>query len=278
MSSEAPRRLCVSLHDVAPATLDNCTDTLEFLDRLGLGPVALLVVPDYHGLGRADRDSRFASFIDSRLLRGDEIVLHGFRHQDTAPSGGGLADWLERRVYTAAEGEFSRLEIETARIRLLRGLCVLRAAGWQTEGFVAPAWLMSEGTLEALDGLPFQYFATRDAVVSLKSDLRIAAPSLVVSTRAAWRRAASAVWNQTLLIRHAADPVLRAALHPSDLRYPAIRALWQRLLIQVRDREVITEGQLIASRRTRHGHRLPTERISDGAAGSDHRAARVRSL
>jgi predicted deacetylase len=145
--------------------------------------------------------------------------------------------------------------MEAARTRLLRGLCVLRAAGWQTRGFVAPAWLMSEGTLEALDGLPFQYYATRDSVVALKRDLTIAAPSLVVSTRAAWRRAVSAVWNQTLLTRHFADPVLRAALHPADLRYPPIQHLWQRLLTQVRGREVLTEGQLIASRRARHNYR-----------------------
>ena len=60
MSAETRRLLCISLHDVAPATLDDCANTLAFLDDLGLGPVALLVVPDYHGLGRADRDGRFA--------------------------------------------------------------------------------------------------------------------------------------------------------------------------------------------------------------------------
>ncbi len=79
MPADSPRLLCVSLHDVAPATLDDCTTTLAFLDGLGLVPVSLLVVPDYHGLGRADRDGRFASFIESRILRGDEIVLHGYR-------------------------------------------------------------------------------------------------------------------------------------------------------------------------------------------------------
>jgi predicted deacetylase len=202
VSADGARLLCVSLHDVAPATLEECTRAVDFLDSHRLGPVALLVVPDYHGLGRADRDRRFASFIESRILRGDEIVLHGYRHADTAPRPRGVREWLTRRIYTNSEGEFSRLDFEAARTRILRGLVVLRSAGWQTSGFVAPAWLMSRGTLGALEETSLQYCSTRDSVVVLKTGRRIAAPSLVVSTRAAWRRGLSPMWNQALLERH----------------------------------------------------------------------------
>lgn len=245
MSADTRRLLCISLHDVAPATLDDCANTLAFLDDLGLGPVALLVVPDYHGTGRADRDSRFASFIESRIRRGDEIVLHGYRHVDTAPCPRGLREWLVRRVYTDSEGEFSRLDFETARTRILRGLVVLRSAGWQPTGFVAPAWLMSPSALCALEETPLQYLATRDAVFVVRSGERIAAPSLVVSTRSAWRRAVSPVWNQFLLERHSTSRIIRAALHPADLRYPAMATLWRRLLSQLGERRIVTEAQLI---------------------------------
>jgi hypothetical protein len=245
MSADARRLLCLSLHDVAPATLGDCANTLAFLDDLGLGPVALLVVPDYHGLGRADRDRRFAAFIESRILRGDEIVLHGYRHTDTAPRPRGIREWLVRRVYTDSEGEFSRLDFEIARTRILRGLVVLRSAGWHPTGFVAPAWLMSPPALCALEETPLQYCATRDAVVVVRSGERIAAPSLVVSTRAAWRRAVSPMWNQALLARHATSRVVRAALHPADLRYPEMETLWRRLLAQLGDRSIVTEAQLI---------------------------------
>jgi predicted deacetylase len=245
MATDPRRLLCISLHDVAPATFEDCAHALDFLDDLRIGPVALLVVPDYHGLGRADRDCRFASFIESRVRRGDEVVLHGYRHRDTAPRGSGLRDSLERRLYTAGEGEFSRLDFEAARMRILRGLAVLRAAGWQPRGFVAPAWLMSVGTLEALEELPLHYCATRDDVTLLGSGERIRAPSLVVSTRAAWRRALSPVWNQARSSRYMRSPVLRAALHPADIRYRAIERLWRRLLTDLRDRQVVTEGQLV---------------------------------
>jgi predicted deacetylase len=250
-----PRRLCISLHDVAPATLDDCANTLTFLDGLGLGPVALLVVPDYHGLGRADRDGRFASFIDSRIRRGDEVVLHGYRHLDESPPARGLREWLTRRVYTDSEGEFSRLDLEKARTRILRGLVVMRAAGWHPTGFVAPAWLLSTPALRALEETSLQYCATRDEVVALQSGRRTPAPSLVVSTRSAWRRALSPIWNQALLERHATSRVVRAAMHPTDLRYPAIEQLWRRLFAQLDDRQIVTEAQLLSlsSRRAQQG-------------------------
>jgi predicted deacetylase len=269
MPADSPRLLCISLHDVAPATLDDCANTLAFLDDLRLGPVALLVVPDYHGLGRVDRDHGFTAFIDSRILRGDEIVLHGFRHADTAPPGTGMRDWLERRVYTDSEGEFSRLNFDAARTRILRGLSVLRSAGWHPNGFVAPAWLISEGTREALDGLPLQYYSTRDAVVLMESDRKISAPSLVVSTRAAWRRAASHIWTQTILRCHSRQPIIRVALHPRDLRYPAIERLWRTLLSQLDERRVVTECQLVPRRPWRHADRaavgLNTRSATDAA-------------
>ena len=241
------RFLCVSLHDVSPATLPDCRNTLAFLDSLRIGPVALLVVPDYHGLGRADRDTRFCDFLRARARRGDEIVLHGYFHRDPDGQLRGLRDWLARRVYTDREGEFARLDGNVARARLLRGLAVLRSAGWQPSGFVAPAWLMSPGTCDALASLPLRYYATRDSVHLLAGDRSVRAPTLVVSTRSPWRRAISAPWNHALLGRHLDAPVLRTALHPRDLRYRSIEALWRRLLGTVARREVVTEGGLVAA-------------------------------
>lgn len=245
MSADPRRLLCISLHDVAPTTLGDCMNSLEFLDAVGLGPVALLVVPDYHGLGRADRDDRFASFIESRILRGDEIVLHGYHHTHAAPRRRGLREWLTRRLCAASEGEFSQLDYAAARARILRGLIVLRSAGWNPTGFVPPAWLLSAPALSALEESPLQYCATRDAVVVLQSGRQIPAPSMLVTPGATWRRAISPMWNQALLERHSASEVLRASLHPADLQYASIEALWRRLPFQLADRTIITEAQLI---------------------------------
>lgn len=260
MRSERPV-LCVSLHDVTPATLADCEATVEFLDRQCVGPLALLVVPDYHGLGRVDRDERFCEFLRVRERRGDEIVLHGFWHRDLTTPVRGLRDWLERRVRTDGEGEFSRLDSSVARGRILRGLAVLRSAGWQPRGFVAPAWLMSPGTRDALESLPLQYCSTRDYVVPLPAGDPIPAPSLVMSTRSVWRRALCPVWNGTRLRQRQRAPVLRAALHPGDIRYPRIAGLWRDLLGQLAGRRQLTEGQLVAGGPpSRLIHRIVTPR------------------
>lgn len=240
------RVLCVSLHDVAPATLQDCAETLRFLDTLRIGPVALLVVPNFHGCGRVDRDERFCEFLRSRERRGDEIVLHGYWHQDAGRTYCSLRDRFERRIGTAGEGEFSGLNEDTARTRLLRGLAVMRTAGWQPDGFVAPAWLMSAGTRTSLDSLPFTYCSTRDTIIPLLRDGDISAPSLVVSTRSALRRSLSPAWNQMRLWRRMEAPVLRAALHPRDVRYASIAALWRNLFGQLPGRPILTEGQVVA--------------------------------
>jgi uncharacterized protein len=270
MPAESPRTLCISLHDVAPTTLADCARTLAFLDDLKLGPVALLVIPDFHGRGRVDRDRRFMSFIESRVLQGDEIVLHGYRHTDTEPPARGLRNWLVRRIWPDQQAEFSRLSFAAARSRLLHGLAILRSAGWQPSGFVAPAGLMSTGTRDALEDLPLRYFSTRDAVTLLGSEQRIAAPSLVVSVHAADRRASSWLWMQALVRRCATQPILRVALHPTNHRAPAFERLWGILRPQIADRRLITEGHLVPrhARRRRPG-------ISSASVGQESPVSRI---
>jgi hypothetical protein len=251
MPTATSRLLCITLHDVAPATLDDCARTLALLDDLQLGPVALLVIPDFHGTGRVDRDRRFRSFIESRILHGDEIVLHGYRHANSAPPCRGLRDWLAQRFCADQEAEFARLSYAAARSRLLHGLAILRCAGWQPSGFVAPDWLMSSGTRDALEDLPLRYFSTRDAVTMLGGGHRIAAPSLSLDPRAAWRGASSWLRIQALATRCATGPVLRIALHPTDLRTAQFDRLWRIYRPLLEDRQTITEGQLV-SRQIRH--------------------------
>ena len=269
MPAELPRTLCISLHDVAPATLADCARILAFLDDLHLGPVALLVIPDFHGTGRVDRDRRFMSFIESRILQGDEIVLHGYRHDESAPPGRGVRAWLARRMGTDQRAEFSNLRFEAARTRLLHGLAVLRSAGWQPSGFVAPDWLVSSGTCDALEDLPLRYFSTRDAVILLGSQQRITAPTLTLGAPAAWGRASGWPWMRALARLRTTSPILRIALHPTDQRDPAFERIWRNLRLRIDDRLVITEDQLVSSLTPRaHAMSLP---------GSGHRSAIPRA-
>jgi hypothetical protein len=236
------RLLAVSIHDVAPATWTHCRALLALVDALRAGPASLLVVPDYHGRCRVDRDAGFRRAIDRRLEHGDEVALHGYRHVDEAPLRPGAGDRLRRRVYTAGEGEFAALDGEETVRRIGRGLAMLARCGWAAEGFTPPAWLVSEEAAAALACSPLRYLALRDRLVSA-GGAAIAGPSLVVSVRSPWRRVLSRVFVDVTARRTAAMPLVRVALHPADAAHPAVMRHWQRALeMLLETRTPVTEG------------------------------------
>ncbi len=246
------RSLSVSLHDVAPATWPACErvlDAIAQVERLTQArvPVALLVVPRYRGVDSA-LDRGFLRAIEARASAGDELVLHGYTHVDEhAPVGWAAPfDVLRRRVYTASEGEFSALARDEASRRIEAGLAWFAARGWPVRGFVAPAWLMSQGTHAALHDTPLAYAGTRTELLLLRSGERVGAPSLVYSTRNAWRRAMSLRFNPALARLSAPRPLLRLALHPADGQYGDVRASWEGLLqAALLTRRACTEGDLV---------------------------------
>lgn len=239
----------VSLHDVAPATWNACERLLALTDLLGV-PVTLLVVPHYHAGTRADADGGFVAALRLRVALGDEIVLHGYRHEDRGAGARSPREWLTRRVYTASEGEFAALDLATAADLIARGRDVLTSLGLAPAGFVAPAWLMSEATVAALGASGLRYAATRDELIDLGSARRVAAPSLVYSTRARWRRALSKAWNAARLAALDGAPRIRAALHPADAAHAAVLADWTRLLDQLAaERRGVLESSWLAAAR-----------------------------
>jgi predicted deacetylase len=223
------RALLVVLHDVAPQTWPVLAPLVADLDRMGAVPLSLLVVPDYHGRGLLPEHPGFVTAIDRRLVRGDEVLLHGYHHDDRAPAPRGPAAWFMRRVYTR-EGEFFGLDQGDARRRLERGLAVFDRLGWPLAGFVAPAWLMSRGTREALKKTPLRYTTTPGHFHRLPGLEPVAAPGLVWSARSAWRRGASRLWSERQRRRHARAPVLRLGLHPVDLEHAGARRYWLGLI------------------------------------------------
>ena len=113
--------LMVVLHDVAPQTWHRYAALIEELDRRRI-PCSLLVVPDYHGMGELRAHLDFVGALQIRQAQGDEIVLHGFLHQDREPLGLSPLQWLVRRIYTAGEGEFAALSAPRALARVAQGL------------------------------------------------------------------------------------------------------------------------------------------------------------
>jgi predicted deacetylase len=205
------RRAFVTLHDVAPHTLDDCRETLAVLRRRGVDPVTLLVVP---GTGWTE------SGLDTLRFLAEEHPLagHGWSHR--APPPATVYHRLHGALISRDEGEhLSRGRVE------LRGL-VERCAHWFEEVglgapdfYVPPAWAMGRLRKDDLAELPFRWYETltgvRDAdvgafrllpLVGYMADTPGRAWSLRVLN--ALNRAAAAVLRRPL----------RVSIHPPDLR------------------------------------------------------------
>ena len=246
MTARGPRGCVVALHDVAPRTLAACRALAERLDALGVAPLALLVVPSFHGDPTPGRDSETARWIEARRGRGDEVLLHGYHHVADRPPVG-LAGRLRARLLTAGEGEFQTLDEDEAARRLAAGLAALEAAGMgRPRGFVAPAWLLGAPARRAARRLGFAYTTTHLTLDDLETGLRHAAPVLGLSCRTPLRAAASRVAAPLLWRAARGAPRLRFALHPVDLCAPAtLETLLGILEAARRDRPVMTYWTLL---------------------------------
>ena len=237
--------LCVSIHDVAPATWDECARLAQALRAVADIPLTWLVVPQYHR-GGGDL-GRMEAGLERALARGDELALHGFTHLDTAPRGPGLSERFLRGTYSH-EGEFAALPADEAARRIQCGLDWFAARGWPVRGFVPPAWLMGEGAWQALRAVDFDYTTTfrrfhvlgggaggrAGSVEGAPAGAGVWSPSLVYAARNRSGRLASPLLADLLALALARRPLIRLSLHPPDVRHPRLlrhaQATLERLL------------------------------------------------
>jgi predicted deacetylase len=223
------RCYCVVMHDVAPATWSKCQRLLAALREVASFPATLLLVPHYHHGEVAAAHPEFCRAMADCQSAGDELVLHGLYHQDDAPTVGAF-DLIKRHYYTASEGEFATLSKHEAARRIDVGLRWFEEEGFKASGFVAPAWLASEGTWQALDDTGLKYSTTLSTLKVLHGGPLLRAQSLVFSSRSAWRRVASHAVAEIVASRLRRAPLVRFGLHPIDADYKNVVRHWQSLL------------------------------------------------
>jgi predicted deacetylase len=136
--SQAPRKIAVALHDIEPATFERCALIRDWLDDHGVDHVTLLVIParDLHPL--AERSPEMVSWLIERERGGDAIAQHGFQHLRSRHSRGAYATL---RTFNADhESEFVGLDAHETRRAVDAGWRVLKLAGIEPRGFVAPGY------------------------------------------------------------------------------------------------------------------------------------------
>ncbi|WP_397451531.1 DUF2334 domain-containing protein [Pseudomonas sp. NA-150] len=230
--AEGERSVLLVLHDVAPETWADYQPFVEAVDALGNVPMTWLVVPDFHKRNPLARDRQFQQLLTKRLARGDELALHGYYHCDDSPPPRTPKDYFMRRVFTW-EGEFYTLDHAQALARLHAGIELFQRLGWPLHGFVAPAWLMSQGTRQALGELPLRYTSDAQHLYRLPDFTAIQAPGIVWSARSAWRRGMSKIVSDHLQHKYQTAPTLRLGVHPVDMRHEFSRRYWLQTLMRL---------------------------------------------
>jgi len=202
------RSIAVAVHDVEPATFERCALIRDWLDDHGIERVTLLVIPapDLHPFH--DRRAEMVDWLSECTARGDAIAQHGFQHRRPASA--------PRRSNPAAE--FVGLDADETRRAVEAGRRVLRLAGVQPRGFVAPAYAYTDALRETL-AASFDWWASLVCVHARGMPSRkMLAPALTLGTSNSVKRLTSP-W----LVRAGAlgaGRLLRLDLHPADLDHP----------------------------------------------------------
>jgi predicted deacetylase len=211
--------ILVSIHDVTPALAAGVGRLWQLCAERRVTP-ALLVVPDWHGGWPLDRHPDFVEWLRARAAEGAEIVLHGERHDETGLTRT-LGDSLRAWGRTAREGEFLTLDAAGAGERIARGLACLRGHGLRPVGFVPPAWLAREEGHRAVGSAGLGFSEDERSVRLFPSGQRIPSPVVRWSARSPARAWGSAAVARARWMLQRGAPLLRVALHPQDLAYPA---------------------------------------------------------
>ncbi|MEP6915035.1 MAG: DUF2334 domain-containing protein [Acidobacteriota bacterium] len=236
------------MHDVAPPTREQVRRLLDMLTEAGVNHRSLLVIPNLRGRHPIDADSDFCAWLKSLNDRGDEVVLHGYEHIEVvAPTR--PTERFRNRWFTQGEGEFLSLDRRHAGERIAMGRTLLARAGFDPQGFVAPAWLINDAGLNAARDQGLQYTNSYLHFTDLARGRSCLAPSLVFGPGhldedigIALQRVLSKILSRYSLVR--------VALHPPCVEYLGrMKRVLSMLVEQLRAHTPITYLQLLGEMR-----------------------------
>jgi uncharacterized protein len=212
--------LVVSVHDVAPATAAASRAWVDDLASLGV-PLSLLVVPGpWQGARTLLDDAETAVWLHQRQAAGDEVVLHGWRHQ-AVPGG---AWWRQAMGNVVARGcaEFAALHEDEAERRIARGRSVLARVDLHPVGFTPPGWLASPGVDAALRSQGFGYTTSHLGVHRLDGGDVVRAFALSHRSGGKGERLGCELLSRGARRAAARGRPVRIAVHPADRDRPGL--------------------------------------------------------
>jgi len=224
-------RLVVSLHDVAPATAELSRRWLELVESLG-AKASLLVIPGrWNGQELKDAPA-FIDWLHAAEARGHEIVQHGMLHKiDNDFTSASTRHRIGNLVGRGCQ-EFWELPYEEAFHRIVRGKSVLTSLGFAPTGFVAPAWMMSKGTLDALRDTGFLYTNNHTHLINVQTTAKRVVLVTSQRPRSLFSMPGVAVTRGIATYLKKNRKPIRIAIHPADLIPARLRMANMNLITQ----------------------------------------------
>jgi predicted deacetylase len=239
-------KLIVSLHDVHPKNFEQYEKYIQKLHSLGIVKTSILAVPYWHKEYKTEEYPEFCQWLNDKHNQGHEILLHSFYHIEEKKKAQNFKEYITANFYTAGEGEFFRISFDDAKEKIEEGLQVLNNINIHPQGFVAPAWLVNDNTIEALKVLDFKYTTTFHGIHSITQDSFIQSPVIVYSSRSFLRRTISCIWEPIWTKINKNREILRVALHPCDLCFTKTeKSITNQIIYLLKKREAITYSELI---------------------------------
>jgi len=214
------RRLLASIHDVGPRferEVDAIVDRLTV--ALGGPHFAMLVIPDHWEQAKLSQAPGYGAKLRDWADAGVEMFLHGWTHRDDSPRKG-----FAQKHMTAGEGEFAALSFADAASRIAAGRALVEdAIGRPVAGFIAPAWLYSDGAKRAVAEAGFALAEDHMKVWQPVTGRVIArGPVITWASRSRARIRSSLIAARAARATLGALPTVRVAVHPGDTHVPAL--------------------------------------------------------
>jgi predicted deacetylase len=170
------RRVLVSVHDVAPAWVEEVRWLLRELDAIGARPRSLLVIPCHNGRDDLRRCPELVELLQVEVANGSEIVLHGYTHARAGRWRGDPLTVARAALFAREVAEFVSLEWQEQRARLLAGREILEELGLPTRGFCPPGWLHTAELPDLLRELGFTYLVEMLFLLDVQLRRRLVTP------------------------------------------------------------------------------------------------------
>jgi predicted deacetylase len=235
---DAERTIAVALHGIEPATYERCAVIRDWLGDHGVDRVTLLVIParDLHPLG--ERSPEMVQWLCERREAGDSIAQHGF--QNVCRPGRG------RSMIAHRPGEFAGLDGEETRRTVHAGWRLMKLAGIEPDGFVAPSYAYTSALRSALR----QRFSWWAELLRVHRTVPVPGSSTAGTLSPAFSLASGGWFGRALsppVVRAGAllpTRTLRLDLHPADLRFARHMMALEWVLQHARSRSAVTYREL----------------------------------